>query len=113
MNFAFSTSSSRASSISGYLTSRDRLSASYRSISPDVFAPKRPVVDARSRLDSGDYMGAQERYDRLRSRYPFSDFATQAQLESIFTRYRSFQPEQALAAADRFMREHPRHEAIP
>ena len=69
--------------------------------------------DARSRLDSGDYMGAQERYDRLRGRYPFSDFATQAQLENIFARYRSFQPEQALAAADRFMREHPRHEAIP
>lgn len=69
--------------------------------------------DARSRLDSGDYQGALERYERLRSRYPFSDFATQAQLESVFARYRSFQPEQALAAADRFMREHPRHEAIP
>lgn len=68
--------------------------------------------DARSRLDSGDYLGALERYERLRSRYPFSDFAIQAQLESIFAHYRSFQHEQALAAADRFMREHPRHEAI-
>ncbi|MCK5768790.1 outer membrane protein assembly factor BamD [Algiphilus sp.] len=68
---------------------------------------------ARARLDSGDYAGALQQYEQLRSRYPFSDFATQAQLESVFAQYRSFQPEQALAGADRFLREHPRHEAVP
>lgn len=68
---------------------------------------------ARSRLDSGDYLGALEQYEQLRARYPFSDFATQAQLESVFAHYRSFQPEQAIAEADRFLREHPRDDAVP
>ncbi|MCR9089793.1 outer membrane protein assembly factor BamD [Algiphilus sp.] len=68
---------------------------------------------ARTRLDSGDYLGALEQYEQLRARYPFSEFATQAQLESVFAHYRSFQPEQAIAEADRFLREHPRDDAVP
>lgn len=67
---------------------------------------------ARTRLDSSDFLRALEHYGNLRARYPFSDYATQAQLESIYARYRSYQPEQAIAEADRFLREHPRHEAV-
>lgn len=64
---------------------------------------------ARSALDSSDYATAMQLYDRLDAQYPFSEFATQARLESIYAQYRSYQPEMALSAADRFMRANPRH----
>ncbi len=67
---------------------------------------------ARAALNSGDYRTALELYQRLESRHPFSSYATQAQLESIYAHYRSFEPELALSAADRFVRSHPRHPQI-
>lgn len=67
---------------------------------------------ARASLDSGDYSSALLRYDQIAARYPFTDFATQADLERIYCLYRSFEPEKALSAADKFLREHPRHPAV-
>lgn len=67
---------------------------------------------ARRKLDSADFSGAILDYSSLKARYPFSDFATQAQLELIYAHYRNFQPDQALTEADRFLRDHPRHEQI-
>jgi outer membrane protein assembly factor BamD len=67
---------------------------------------------ARRSLDSADFPSALQRYTQLQLRFPFTEFATQAQLESIYARYRSFDPDGALSAADRFLREHPRHPAV-
>ena len=64
---------------------------------------------ARQALDSSDFATAIERYDQLITRFPFSDYATQAQLERIYAQYRNYDRDGALAAADRFLREHPRH----
>jgi outer membrane protein assembly factor BamD len=64
---------------------------------------------ARQALDSSDYSTAIERYDLLGTRYPFSEYATQAQLEKVYAQYRSYDRDSALAGADRFLREHPRH----
>jgi outer membrane protein assembly factor BamD len=64
---------------------------------------------ARKSLDSSDFQGALERYTRILLRYPFTDYATQAQLESIYAKFRLFDPEGALTTADRFLKEHPRH----
>ena len=66
-------------------------------------------TSARDALDSSDYATAMQLYDRLDAQYPFSEFATQARLESIYAQYRSYQPDMALSAADRFMRANPRH----
>lgn len=60
-------------------------------------------------LVSGDYEAASQRFTEVISKYPFTDFATQAELEKIYAQYRSFQPDEAVTAADRFLREHPRH----
>lgn len=68
--------------------------------------------DARERLESSDYSEALQRYDHLKARFPFSDFATQAELEGIYAHYRSFHPDEAISAADRFMRDHPRDTRI-
>lgn len=67
---------------------------------------------ARRSLDTADFQGAVQRYDQILLRYPFTDYATQAHLESIYAKYRAFDPEGALATADRFLKEHPRHPAV-
>lgn len=64
---------------------------------------------ARNALDNADFSTAITRYDTLIARYPFSDYSTQAELEKIYAQYKSFQPDEAATAADRFLRAHPRH----
>ncbi|AXQ30778.1 outer membrane protein assembly factor BamD [Solimonas sp. K1W22B-7] len=64
---------------------------------------------ARESLDTSDFSTAIERYDRLVQRFPFSDYATQAQLEKVYAQYRNYDHDGALAGAERFLREHPRH----
>ncbi len=67
---------------------------------------------ARRSLDSADFQGAILRYNDILLRYPFTDYATQAHLESIYAKFRSFDPDGALSTADRFLKEHPRHAAV-
>lgn len=64
---------------------------------------------ARRSLESSDFPGAIQRYEAIILRYPFTDFATQAQIESIYARYRSFDPDGAISGAERFLKEYPRH----
>lgn len=66
---------------------------------------------ARASLDASDYQTALERYGQITLRYPFTDYATQAELERIYALHRSFDHDAALSAAEKFMREHPRHAA--
>lgn len=66
----------------------------------------------RASLDSGDANAALEFFGRLESKYPFSRYSTQAQLESIYAHYRAFNNEKALLAASRFLKEYPRHPDI-
>jgi outer membrane protein assembly factor BamD len=66
---------------------------------------------ARTSLDNGDFNTALTRYDRLIGEFPFSAYSTQASLEQIYALHRSFNPDTAIAAADRFVRDHPRHPA--
>jgi outer membrane protein assembly factor BamD len=67
---------------------------------------------ARRSLDTADYQGAIQRYDQIQLRYPFTDYATQAQLESIYAKYRAFDAEGAISTAERFLKEHPRHPQV-
>ena len=64
---------------------------------------------ARLALDSSDFSTAISRYDQIAARFPFTEYATQADLERVYALYRSFQPDDALSAADKFLKEHPRH----
>ncbi|MEK6806361.1 MAG: outer membrane protein assembly factor BamD [Pseudomonadota bacterium] len=64
---------------------------------------------ARQSLEASDYSTALLRYSQIQTRFPFTEFATQAQLESIYAQYRDFQSEEALDSAERFLREYPRH----
>lgn len=64
---------------------------------------------AHERLLSGSYTQASSDFDTLMSRFPFSRYATQAQLEQIYADFRSFKPEKAITDANHFLQEHPRH----
>lgn len=64
---------------------------------------------AQSSLRAGNYTVAITKLQGLEARFPFGRYAEQAQLEIIYAYYKSFQPEEARAAADRFIRLHPQH----
>ena len=64
---------------------------------------------ARQALDSNDFQGALGRYGQIILRYPFTDYAIQSQLEKVYAEYRSFQFDEALVDAERFVRDYPRH----
>ena len=64
---------------------------------------------ARASLDAADYSTAIKRYELLISRFPFTDYAVQGQLEKVYALYRSFKPDEALTEAEHFLRDYPRH----
>lgn len=67
---------------------------------------------ANQQLNASNFSGAVQTYQALESRFPFGQYAAQAQLELIYAHYRSSNLEGARAAADRFIRLHPDHESI-
>lgn len=63
----------------------------------------------KNALNEGDYETAVRYFEILESRYPFGRYAQQAQLEVAYAYYKYDEPESAIAAADRFIKLHPRH----
>jgi outer membrane protein assembly factor BamD len=64
--------------------------------------------EARSALNGGEYATAVKYYETLEARYPFGKYAQQAQLEIAYAYYKDEEPDQALAALDRFIKLNPR-----
>lgn len=64
---------------------------------------------AKEALNDGDYQGAIDAYTKLEARYPYGRYAQQAQLETIYAHYKANEPASAVAAAERFIKLHPRH----
>lgn len=60
-------------------------------------------------LGLGSWDTAIENLEALEAQYPFGDYAEQAQLELIYSYYKTSDYEAAIAAADRFIRLHPQH----
>src|SRR5882757_2346984 len=63
---------------------------------------------AHESVVSSDWTPARDRLNKLIARYPFSDYATQAEMEKIYVGFKGGQPDEALSDADRFLRAHPR-----
>ena len=64
---------------------------------------------AKEDLNRGAYEEAIGYYEKLEVRYPFGPLAMQGQLDVIYAYYKFDKPASALAAADRFIKLHPRH----
>jgi outer membrane protein assembly factor BamD len=69
--------------------------------------------EASAALANGDYTNAIKYYEKLEARYPFGRYAMQAQLDVAYAYYRSEEPAQAIAAADRFIKLYPNSPATP
>ncbi len=65
--------------------------------------------EAKASMSAGDYETAIKYYGILQARYPFGRYAQQAQIDLIYAYYRDDEPASAIAAADRFIKLHPRH----
>jgi outer membrane protein assembly factor BamD len=63
---------------------------------------------AEHELQLGDYDQAIKLYEQLEVTFPFSDSARQGRVDVIYAYYRAHKPEQAVDAADTFIRENPR-----
>jgi outer membrane protein assembly factor BamD len=69
-------------------------------------------VEAQGAVAAGNYRKAIEIFEALQARFPFSDFATQIQLELAYSYYMDGRVEQAIDAADTFIRENPTHDRL-
>ncbi len=68
--------------------------------------------DAQQAVDNGNYRKAISIFEALQARFPFSEFATQIQLELTYAYYKDGREEQAIDAADTFLRENPTHPRV-
>jgi outer membrane protein assembly factor BamD len=64
---------------------------------------------ARTELDKKKYKKAIEYYQKLDARYPYGTLAQQGKLDLAYAYWKNDEPALALAATDRFIREHPNH----
>ena len=75
----------------------------------DTLAAGQLYQQIQANIAAGNYKTAVQRLQTLQSRFPFDTFGTQAELDLIYTNYLNQDYDGAEDAADRFIREHPRH----
>jgi len=79
----------------------------------EIEQPEKIYYDqAQARMESGNYFGAIEALEAIDNRYPFGKYAEQAQVELIYAHFMNSETEAAHAAAEKFIRLHPRHPNI-
>ena len=69
-------------------------------------------INAKEQLDKRKWTKAIELFQQLEARYPYGEYAEQAQLEIAYAYYKNNDQAEALAAADRFIRLHPTHPSV-
>ncbi|HBA64575.1 MAG TPA: outer membrane protein assembly factor BamD [Methylococcaceae bacterium] len=69
-------------------------------------------TSAKEAMDDGYYQKAIKMYETLESRFPFGEYAAQAQLNIAYAYYKNDDSEAAIAAAERFIKIHPRNPSV-
>ncbi len=65
--------------------------------------------DARTEISAGNWKDARTRLEAVEARYPFGGYAQQALIDQAYVNWKDDEPEQALAAIDRFQQQYPNH----
>ena len=65
--------------------------------------------EAKGELEAGGYDRATKLYEKLEARYPYGQYAQQAQIEIAYAYYKDKEPASAIAAVDRFIKLYPNH----
>ncbi len=68
--------------------------------------------EAKRKLAQKEYISAIEYFETLEARFPFGDFTQQAQLDIAYAYLKQDEFDNAIAAADQFIKLHPRHDAV-
>lgn len=68
--------------------------------------------EAQQAVNVGNYRKAISIFEQLQARFPFSEFATQMQLELSHAYYKDGRTEQAIEAGETFLRENPTHPRV-
>ena len=89
--------------------SEEEREAKARSTNPKNFTEIDYYERIQANLLASNWTSAIENLEALEAQFPFGTYAEQAQLELIYAHYKGTDYEAATAAADRFIRLHPRH----
>jgi outer membrane protein assembly factor BamD len=73
------------------------------------WSAERLYSDARESMSAGSWSTARTRLEAIEARYPFGTYAQQALIDQAYINWRDEEPEQALAAIDRFEQQYPNH----
>ncbi len=65
--------------------------------------------NSKKAMEAENYQKSIKLYETLEARYPFGEYAAQAQLDIAYAYYKNSDPEAAIAASDRFIKVNPRH----
>ncbi len=65
------------------------------------------LSEAKAEIADGRWQEAIKQFEALEAKYPFGNFAQQAQLEVAYAQYKNNEPAQALAAIERYLRLYP------
>ncbi|HEY9281075.1 MAG TPA: outer membrane protein assembly factor BamD [Eoetvoesiella sp.] len=65
--------------------------------------------DARVEMSGANWKEARTRLEQVEARYPFGGYAQQALIDLAYVNWKDEEPEQALAAIDRFEQQYPNH----
>ncbi|MBF6616196.1 MAG: outer membrane protein assembly factor BamD [Candidimonas sp.] len=73
------------------------------------WSAERLYQDAREETSAGNWKEARARLEAIEARYPFGTYAQQALVDQAYVNWKDEEPEQALAAIDRFQQQYPNH----
>ncbi|HEY9573043.1 MAG TPA: outer membrane protein assembly factor BamD [Pusillimonas sp.] len=73
------------------------------------WSAERLYQDARTEISAGNWNDARTRLEAVESRYPFGGYAQQSLIDQAYVNWKDAEPEQALAAIDRFQQQYPNH----
>lgn len=68
--------------------------------------------DAKKSLNDKNYESAIKKFESMQSRYPYGRYAQQGQLEIAYAFYKQNEPESAIAAANRFIKQYPNNKNV-
>ncbi|RFC36277.1 MAG: Beta-barrel assembly machine subunit BamD [Candidatus Nitrotoga sp. LAW] len=69
-------------------------------------------AQAMEQMNSANYPGAIKLFETLQSRYPYGRYAQQAQIETAYAYYKQNEPESALSAVERFIKQYPNSQHV-
>ena len=71
------------------------------------WSAKRLYSEAEDEISAGGWTNAIKYFEQLQSRFPFGQYAQQAQMEIAYVQWKDGEKDLSIAAADRFLKQYP------